>query len=251
MLGAIIAAAAITATPSPAPSSTVSYISAKGPEDPCKHRVFCGRIAFVPRDPVERRAFYMKLGTQFLDGVITAVGLRGSRAQYADLWTHAVHPLETGCTTWQGMQECWSAPPTYVPANVVTFSFGAPHSFEIDPLAAVSAHGGLPTLVAGGLAWDAIIASTLHRAPVATRVSYDYLEAGTHLVGAATWFGRLAGQRVVAREYAHCSLLVSQYGMLNASTSSLNNIWFAPDVSASSIKACQDFSSIPLTGGKP
>jgi hypothetical protein len=68
--------ASLTALVSPALPTPVS--------NPCVHRIFCGAIRIVPRDPVERRAFLANAAASLVDGIVTAHFTRGVASNESD-----------------------------------------------------------------------------------------------------------------------------------------------------------------------
>ncbi|HTX56875.1 MAG TPA: hypothetical protein VMD47_07205 [Candidatus Acidoferrales bacterium] len=57
-------------------------VPAASPSPPCQaaHRLFCGAIRLVPRDPQERRAFVGNAIGTLIDGIVTARNTRGNPA---------------------------------------------------------------------------------------------------------------------------------------------------------------------------
>jgi hypothetical protein len=74
MLPLFLGALLVAPTPTPSPS------------DPCKtaHRLFCGSIHLVPRDPQERVAFVDNAIATFVDGIVTATNTHGNPALEAN-----------------------------------------------------------------------------------------------------------------------------------------------------------------------
>ncbi len=68
MFSLVLSALLVVPTPTPAPA------------DPCKtaHRLFCGSIRFVPRDPQERSTFIDNAIATFVDGIVTATNTHGN-----------------------------------------------------------------------------------------------------------------------------------------------------------------------------
>jgi hypothetical protein len=52
--------------------------------DPCAHRLFCGKIRFVPQNADERRAFFANAEASLIDGIVTAHYVRGNPVNEAD-----------------------------------------------------------------------------------------------------------------------------------------------------------------------
>lgn len=131
--------------------------------DPCRHRVLCGAIRVVPRDPVERAAFVERVTAQLVDGIVTAAGLR-ARSPYV--------------------------------ANT---------SYEADPVVRPFSHGGLPTLLVAGIAWDIATGAATRRWSPSERTQLDRADTAMHAWGIGTWldedylplqrFARLARNR--------------------------------------------------------
>ena len=134
--------------------------------DPCRHRVLCGAIRVVPRDPVERAAFVERVTAQLVDGIVTAAGLR--------------------------------ARSPYLPNT----------SYEADPVVRPFSRGGLPTLLAAGIAWDIASGATTRRWSPSDRTQLDRSETAMHAWGIGTWldedYSPLHWFGALARSHAAC-----------------------------------------------
>jgi hypothetical protein len=211
---ALVAASAIAiATPSSAASSApvAITVSSRAPQRPsCEHRAFCGPLRLLPRDPVERRAFVARVVLQAADGIVTAAGLRAGRGSYRALEQLAPCPAGSAC------QE------PAVAAYVSGQRGSRPQpTWEGDPFVAPSSHGGLITLLIGGLAWDATTSLAQRRWRSAERAHFDLAEAGSHAMGMVTWLPRFAARRALDARYAKCVREVAGVAGDNANPTAL------------------------------
>lgn len=238
----LLAVALVVATAAPALAQTtdvaITLSTANQPvriSGPCEHRAFCGPIRLLPNDPSERRIFIARIALQFVDGIVTAAGLRSGQGSYAPL--EATHP----CPSCQQHYLAVSGPA--VPGS----------TWEADPIAAPFSHGGLAGLLAGGLAFDVVSAAAMRRWSPSTRASVDLNIATSHIVGIQSWVPLLAARRAVDADYAKC---VRAVGVVTSSGGEPTGVLLigqtAPSTSGAiaapqPTKTCSLFTSLPIT----
>lgn len=172
---------AVAPTPSPLP-------------DPCAHRIMCGPIHLVPRDPRERLAFFANMALSLADGIVTRNGLREQRD---DLFAHPA--FGTGA---------FGNPPAGSIARVYPtgWRLGTLRGmWEADPLMYPFSHDGLGSIVAGGIFWAGVQATLTRHWSVTQRTNLNYLLAASHVWGISTWAH-------ADRRYARCRAIVHAYG---------------------------------------
>lgn len=235
---------AVLATVSPARADVVDAENVNGAPStaapaPCAHRALCGPIRLLPRDPSERRAFVARVLLQAVDGIVTSAGQRAGTGRLPNL------------TALTAAARDRSAVANFNMGAVNATSWRITPTFEADPFVAPASHGGLRTLLAGGLLWTSATARIQHRWSAQRREQFDELEAASHLVGIATWLPRLAARRALDGEYRTCAETVAQFGGWEAHANpngpgtiptSLNVHTADPSFAA----RCQRWSSLPI-----
>ncbi|HEV3156847.1 MAG TPA: hypothetical protein VGZ00_05815 [Candidatus Baltobacteraceae bacterium] len=183
--------------------------------NPCARRQFCGAIKLVPRDPSERRAFYVTLISSLADGIVTAEGMR----------PYAFHDAVTG-----------------TPISSST-GWG-----ESDPFEAPFAGSGQVTpIIAGGLFYRVVASSLERRWTSEDRTRADYDETVAHVYGISSWVPNFSQRNRWNNESAACSTILANTGVRGA-----NGVFVPPtgsgpkSVTAALPAYCQGFTTTPI-----
>ena len=207
--------------------------------NPCEHRIFCGQL--LPADRTERMAFLARIGLQIADGIVTANGLR-EQSKHPDLWRSS-----RLCST---PLAC-----TYNSKTISSFGFAVDFfpslrpTFESDALAAPFSHGGLPTILAGGLLWNFGMAHMQRSWTSMQRTSFDIGESIGHVYGIATWERVAAHRRAWDADYFRCADLTKHYAVLapiNGSKLGFQLLGAPGGMQYPS--TCQRYTALPLQG---
>jgi hypothetical protein len=218
------------------------------PAAPCAHRVACGPIHLLPKSPAERRAFLIRVAFQAFDGIVTSAGLRASqRTRFANI--DALVPCKN---------PSFATPCSQVgalPDRAPDVSSAWP-AWEVDPLVVPFAHGGLPTLIAGGIVAD-LGGSIIERHwSASAREAVDVQMAATHAAGASTWFPILARIRSADAQYAACQqaaahgfIIGAPSGSATAPPEGISLVKYVPGLVGAAIQpypACRPYSDLPV-----
>lgn len=212
---------------------TVLAQAQPAPSNPCAHRILCGPLRLVPKDPNERRAFYIRVGLQIADGIVTSAGLRSNRTIYPDLFR------TTACVN----------PNTACYSNLLATRYhsvdGEFRAAEIDPIVQVFAHGGLRSMLLGGLVFDVASARITKNWSAKAREHLNLGLATTHAAGISTWLPILADRRATNEAYSACAhAAVNGFVAGKSGTKDGLALYLPPSSPAS----CQVFSSLPIAG---
>lgn len=228
MIAALVLAAVAAAAPAPIPAP-----------NPCAHRIFCGRIALVPKDPSERRAFIANAALALVDGIVTISGRR--TPGYRDVAAFARRDPGVPASVVCDPHGCAAAPPSQpAPAPMVALRFGSRPN-EIDPIVRPCANT-ITEIVACGAAQLAVQSALTRRWSAENRARLDYAEAGAHVAGIATWVPLNQKFRNYRALYADCAAFVAQHGDLRVGPS-------GEYIAASSPvpQVCEHFSRYEIT----
>lgn len=229
---ALILAAVIAVSASPSGSSLAPITMTSAPGNKCVRRVLCGPLHLLPSDRFERRAFVARLALQLLDGIVTAAGLRAGRGSYVPL-EETVHCANCA-------------------KNYIDTSWSRPGgTAEADILVAPFSHGGLVSLLAGGLAFDVVSAAATRRWSAISRASLDLDLAGSHFAGISSWAPLFAARRATDAAYAKCASAVADVGTGGGGPTSV--LLIGSNVIAGGIQAarptheCSNFTPLPIS----
>lgn len=216
-------------------AASTSLATAEPIPNPCAHRIFCGPVRLVPKDPGERRAFYLRIGLQIADGIVTSAGLRSNRATYPDLFRSSAC-MNSNTVCGQGL----------ILSRYRGVGTQAAPAVEIDPFVQVFAHGGLASMLVGGLAFDVASARVSQHWTSSARTSFDLGVASAHVAGISSWLPILANRRATDAAHASCARAAADGFVAGKNDTKDGLALYLP---ASAPANCSEFSSLPLVRG--